>query len=408
MATKDILETISVNIDRKLQNKISENSKDNEKRYEYEEILNLIGFGSTQWIVLFTCGLLLMMVINETMGMSILTIASQCDFETNSVQKAILSAACFIGILLSSYFWGYLSDTVGRRLILIYASLTGNVFSIVSMFIPSFWAFVATRFLVGILYSNIYIYIFVLFIYVSYIFQTRMQSLSPATSNYSISKTFTNMIKKEGILRPIRGVSAVVIGAGPAHALYFGSYELTKELLTKFTTNNHLNYMLSGAAATLIHDAVSNPIEVVKQRLQMYNSPYRSVLACMRDVYKNEGIKAFYRSYSTQLIMNIPYQTIHFTTYEFFQNMLNHERKYNAPVHMVAGGAAGACAAAMTTPLDVVKTLLNTQENGYTKGMMEAIKQIYAVAGVNGFFKGMAARVLYSMPATAICWSTYE
>ncbi|XP_037949302.1 mitoferrin [Teleopsis dalmanni] len=238
--------------------------------------------------------------------------------------------------------------------------------------------------------------------------KTRMQSLSPATSNYSISKTFTNMIKKEGILRPIRGVSAVVIGAGPAHALYFGSYELTKELLTKFTTNNHLNYMLSGAAATLIHDAVSNPIEVVKQRLQMYNSPYRSVLACMRDVYKNEGIKAFYRSYSTQLIMNIPYQTIHFTTYEFFQNMLNHERRYNAPVHMVAGGAAGACAAAMTTPLDVVKTLLNTQENGYTKGMMEAIKQIYAVAGVNGFFKGMAARVLYSMPATAICWSTYE
>lgn len=25
-----------------------------------------------------------------------------------------------------------------------------------------------------------------------------------------------------------------------------------------------------------------------------------------------------------------------------------------------------------------------------------------------GFFKGVGARVLYSMPATAICWSTYE
>lgn len=25
-----------------------------------------------------------------------------------------------------------------------------------------------------------------------------------------------------------------------------------------------------------------------------------------------------------------------------------------------------------------------------------------------GFFKGLGARVLYSMPATAICWSTYE
>lgn len=34
--------------------------------------------------------------------------------------------------------------------------------------------------------------------------------------------------------------------------------------------------------------------------------------------------------------------------------------------------------------------------------------QIYRVAGPFGFFKGLNARVLYSMPATAICWSTYE
>lgn len=30
------------------------------------------------------------------------------------------------------------------------------------------------------------------------------------------------------------------------------------------------------------------------------------------------------------------------------------------------------------------------------------------MAGPAGFFKGLGARVLYSMPATAICWSTYE
>ncbi|XP_055851453.1 mitoferrin [Episyrphus balteatus] len=238
--------------------------------------------------------------------------------------------------------------------------------------------------------------------------KTRMQSLSPVSAGFNISATFLNMIKNEGIFRPIRGVTAVVAGAGPAHALYFGSYEMSKELLSEFTTHNNLNYMTSAVIATLIHDAVSNPTEVIKQRLQMYNSPYKSVIACMKGVYKNEGPKAFYRSYATQLIMNIPHQTIHFMTYEFFQNMLNQERKYNPPVHVVAGGAAGACAAAITTPLDVVKTLLNTQETGFTRGMVEAIKQIYSVAGAGGFFRGMTARVLYSMPATAICWSTYE
>lgn len=238
--------------------------------------------------------------------------------------------------------------------------------------------------------------------------KTRMQSLSPINSSYNIRATFTNMIRKEGLFRPIRGVTAVVAGAGPAHAFYFGTYEFTKEFLTRFTTHNQINYILSATAATLIHDAISNPTEVIKQRLQMYNSPFKSVITCMRTVYQTEGLQAFYRSYSTQLIMNLPYQTIHFMTYEFFQNTLNQERKYNPPVHVVAGGAAGAAASALTTPLDVVKTLLNTQETGFTRGMREAVKQIYRVAGPLGFFKGLGARVLYSMPATAICWSTYE
>jgi solute carrier family 25 (mitochondrial iron transporter), member 28/37 len=77
---------------------------------------------------------------------------------------------------------------------------------------------------------------------------------------------------------------------------------------------------------------------------------------------------------------------------------------------MIAGAAAGAAAAAFTTPLDVCKTLLNTQEAGVgsTRGLTDAIRKVYKVAGLKGFFKGLNARVLYQMPATAVCWSTYE
>lgn len=81
--------------------------------------------------------------------------------------------------------------------------------------------------------------------------------------------------------------------------------------------------VISGVVATLIHDGISNPTEVIKQRMQMYNSPYKSVVKCIKDVYQREGIRAFYRSYSTQLVMNLPYQSVHFLTYEFFQNWVN-------------------------------------------------------------------------------------
>lgn len=138
------------------------------------------------------------------------------------------------------------------------------------------------------------------------------------------------------------------MGAGPAHAFYFGTYEHTKSLLDKVNVNSQIGYskallldcsslrlkskliffcccllVMSAVTATLIHDAISNPTEVIKQRLQMRNSPYRSVAHCARMVYRTEGMSAFYRSYVTQLCMNVPYQMIHFSTYEFFQNLVS-------------------------------------------------------------------------------------
>ena len=59
--------------------------------------------------------------------------------------------------------------------------------------------------------------------------------------------------------------------------------------------------------------------------------------------------------------MNVPFQCVHFIVYEAMQNATNPERVYNPMGHVVSGGVSGALAAAITTPLDVCKTLLNTQ-----------------------------------------------
>lgn len=64
-----------------------------------------------------------------------------------------------------------------------------------------------------------------------------------------------------------------------------------------------------------------NPVEVVKQRMQMMYSPYGGSFECVKCIYRSEGITAFYRSYVTQLFMNIPFQSIHFITYEFIQQV---------------------------------------------------------------------------------------
>ncbi|XP_078094701.1 mitoferrin-1 isoform X2 [Mustelus asterias] len=253
--------------------------------------------------------------------------------------------------------------------------------------------------------------------------KTRMQSLqpNPEAQYKNVFDGLLRIIHTEGYWRPFRGLNAMVLGAGPAHAMYFSSYEKMKRTLSDAIGNggnSHLANGVAGGLATLIHDAVMTPAEAVKQRMQMFNSPYTGVLQCIRLVRRSEGIRAFYRSYTTQLTMNVPFQAIHFITYEFMQEQLNPCRHYNPSSHMVSGALAGATAAAATTPLDVCKTLLNTQENlklgalrrrgRHLSGMANAIRTVYQIGGLPAYFKGVQARVIYQMPSTAICWSVYE
>ncbi|XP_048863980.1 mitoferrin-2 isoform X1 [Brienomyrus brachyistius] len=252
--------------------------------------------------------------------------------------------------------------------------------------------------------------------------KTRMQSLQPdPAARYSnVMEALWRIVRTEGVWRPMRGLNITAVGAGPAHALYFACYEKLKKTLSDVIhpgANSHLANGTAGCVATLLHDAAMNPAEVVKQRMQMYNSPYRSVLDCMRAVWQKEGVGAFYRSYTTQLTMNVPFQALHFMAYEYLQELLNPHRQYNPPSHMVSGALAGALAAAATTPLDVCKTLLNTQETlalhtlnsgGHISGLAHAFRTVYRLGGLPAYFKGVQARIIYQMPSTAISWSVYE
>ncbi|ESO01372.1 hypothetical protein HELRODRAFT_187155 [Helobdella robusta] len=252
--------------------------------------------------------------------------------------------------------------------------------------------------------------------------KTRMQAQKPdPRANYrNMIHAFYKIIRYEGPMRTVRGINATIYGAGPAHALYFAAYEKSKKILNKYTNHSHLTPGLAGIGATLLHDAIMTPAEVVKQRMQVYNSPYKSCLDCARCINRREGPRAFYRSYLTQLSMNIPFQCTHFIFYELGQDFLNENRHYNPKSHIISGALAGAVAAAVTTPLDVCKTLLNTQEGcsigvvslsdkpRTIKGLFAAGKIIYSHNGIPGFFKGVSARVVYQMPSTALAWSVYE
>lgn len=65
--------------------------------------------------------------------------------------------------------------------------------------------------------------------------------------------------------------------------------------------------------------------------MQMWGSPYSGSLECARCIWKSEGPRAFYRSYATQLAMNMPFQSIHFMVYEFWQQVQAFQPRLSFP-----------------------------------------------------------------------------
>ncbi|CAI2180292.1 5518_t:CDS:2 [Funneliformis geosporum] len=248
--------------------------------------------------------------------------------------------------------------------------------------------------------------------------KTRMQILNPGKQAIytGVINAISRISSTEGVRTLWRGVNSVILGAGPAHALYFGTYEFCKDLFGANATQGHHPFATgaAGACATIASDALMNPFDVIKQRMQVHGSTYRNVLDCARTVYAREGLIAFYISYPTTLTMTIPFQVVQFSSYEYFRKVLNPSGQYDPKTHVIAGGLAGAIAAAATTPLDVAKTLLQTRGNSddlrirNCNGLLESFRLIFERDGLNGFLRGLRPRVLSHMPSTAICWSMYE
>lgn len=221
----------------------------------------------------------------------------------------------------------------------------------------------------------------------------------------------------EGAFSLWRGMTSMIMGAGPAHAVYFGVFETVKSALggDDHTTHHPLISAGAGAAATISSDALMNPFDVVKQRMQVNATKYPTVMTCIRQIHATEGFKAFYVSYPTTLAMNIPFAACNFMIYDTVSKILNPQRKYDPLGHCIAGGLAGASAAAITTPLDVVKTVLQTKglhastESAHKlNSFVDGVRYIYSSYGFSGFLRGLKPRIVANMPSTAICWTSYE
>jgi len=131
-----------------------------------------------------------------------------------------------------------------------------------------------------------------------------------------------------------------------------------------------------GLVADLAAAPVYVPSEVLKTRLQLqgrYNNPYfnsgynyRSTIHAARTIVRTEGFSALFHGYKATLWRDLPFSALQFAFYEEERGLAKQYMGSNnigLPLEIITAATAGGMAGVITTPLDVVKTRIQTQHN---------------------------------------------
>jgi solute carrier family 25 S-adenosylmethionine transporter 26 len=160
--------------------------------------------------------------------------------------------------------------------------------------------------------------------------------------------------------------------------------------------------------------AVRVPTEVVKQRAQALQHP--SSLAALTHIlaqWHSRGYlhvwRELYRGWSITIMREVPFTMIQFPLWEALKSYRcasTGQRTVSAGEGAVFGSLAGAVAAGVTTPLDVLKTRMMLAAEKQPMGTM--LGQILRESGPRAFFAGIGPRVFWISAGGAIFLGSYQ
>lgn len=207
-------------------------------------------------------------------------------------------------------------------------------------------------------------------------------------------------------------MGSAIVGSAPGAALFFVTYDTIKRALapTSATTSQALTHMLAACAGEVAACAVRVPTEVVKQRAQALQHP--SSLSALRHILDQRHAhgalhlcRELYRGAGITILRELPFAAIQFPLWEAL-------KRYRGGVvsgldGALLGSVAGAIAAALTTPLDVVKTRMMLAREQQAMGTV--VRAVWRErSGPAAFFAGVGPRVTWISIGGAIFLGSYQ
>lgn len=239
-----------------------------------------------------------------------------------------------------------------------------------------------------------------------------------------------------------RGIGSAALGSAPGAAFFFCTYEATKTALAEARrtrsggvvtddesgggkgSGSALDHMLAASLGEVAACAVRVPTEVVKQRAQAGQhggSSLSSLLAILgrRRAVGLAGVwRELYRGWGITILREVPFTVIQFPLWEALKSYSREKRRsaggggdgnggdVSAGESALYGTVSGGVAAAITTPLDVIKT--RTMLSAERQKLWDVVAGIYRQQGVRSFFAGIGPRVMWISIGGAVFLGSYQ
>ncbi|CAF1253170.1 unnamed protein product [Adineta ricciae] len=224
---------------------------------------------------------------------------------------------------------------------------------------------------------------------------------------------FKKVVRYEGVFGLYRGLIPQLVGVAPEKAIKLTVNDFIRDRLTLADGTIPLwAEIVAGGCAGASQVTFTNPLEIVKIRLQVAGELQSVRRPAASEVVRELGLRGLYKGARACFLRDIPFSAIYFPAYAHMKKRFADEHGYNDPKSLfISGLLAGIPAAGLCTPADVVKTRLQVQaRKGQTKynGLVDAFKKIYAEEGWKALWKGAGARMFRSSPQFGFTLLTYE
>ncbi|PWW77120.1 mitochondrial carrier [Tuber magnatum] len=227
------------------------------------------------------------------------------------------------------------------------------------------------------------------------------------------------VIRNEGFRGLYGGLGPQLIGVAPEKAIKLTVNDLVRSKAKGKDGEISLPWeIIAGGSAGACQVVFTNPLEIVKIRLQVQGEVAKNVEGVTRRsalwIVKNLGLVGLYKGASACLLRDVPFSAIYFPTYshlkkDWFGESLT--KKLGILQLLISGAIAGMPAAYLTTPCDVIKTRLQVEaRKGQThyRGLIHCASTIWREEGPKAFYKGGPARILRSSPQFGFTLAAYE